>query len=588
MGLRGVRVTRVTVLAALALGLALPAVATVGGVGVVRESAVLPAQVPPGCTTVPVSYGSTTGGTISSPGEADCYGFTGASGDRVRVRVAEVGAELFLQHEVVRPDNTVLCGPTTMRELTCMLDASGTHTVVVQDNLGTGIGQYGVHVQRLDDPVGCAPLAYGSSVTATISAVAEMDCYRFEGAAGDQALLDITVSSGIMIQEVEVLRPDGTTVCGPATPIGEFPCPLDATGTHTILVKDNLGAATGTYNLGLSCDNPPCGNGQPTTTTTTPATTTTTGVPPTTTTVPPTTVPPTTVPPTTVPPTTVPPTTSTTTPGTPTTSTTTPGTTTTSVPTTTSTTAGPTTTTTVVSTTTSTTVPGATTTTVPGATTTTSAPGATTTTSTTVPGATTTAPAPTTTSTTAAPVATTTTVAPTPTATTSTTTTVAGGPTASVSPSTLQPGQQATVAGSGFLGDTPVTVTMESDPILLGTTRTNAAGAFSVVVTIPLGVTAGPHTIVVRAGGITVLVPVTVVVPAPVSRAAPLVRTGPGLDGVVWLAAGALVAGGLLVLLAVEERRLPAPATGRRGRRGAPPARRRGWRRPSRPPAGPG
>ncbi len=247
----------------------------------------------------------------------------------------------------------------------------------------------------------------------------------------------------------------------------------------------------------------------------------------------------------------------------PTTTTTGPTTTSTTVPTTTTTgpatsTTAPTTTTSSTAPTTTTTAPPTTTTTAP--TTTTTGPTTTsttgpTTTSTTVLSTTTTRATTTTTvrpgTTTTAPIGTTTTT-PTP------TTTSGPGPTARVSPSVVAAGQQVTVSGSGFPPNTPLDVLLFSDPVLLGTTTSDSAGAFHVAVTIPTNTTPGTHQIVVRGGGKEARVSITVT--APPRPAGPLPRTGSDARAAMRVGAVVLAAGlGLLSLAAMRPHRSRRP-----------------------------
>jgi hypothetical protein len=330
--------------------------------------------------------------------------------------------------------------------------------------------------------------------------------------------------------------------------LGENPAPIDQggpVGTGEIIVGEvvcgvTVVAAT-TTTAAPTTTAPTTTTTAPTTTTTTAPTTTTTG-PATTTTTAPTT-------------TTTGPTTTTTTA--PTTTTTGPATTTTT-PSATTTTA-PITTTTAPATTTTTTAPATTTTTTGLATTTTTGPAVTTTTAptttTTATGPTTTTP-PATTTTTSAPVGPTTTA---PIGTTTTTpTTPGGGPTAQVSSSVVEAGQAVTVFGSGFPPVTPLEVFLLSDPVLLGTTTTDAAGRYEIVVTIPADTTPGIHQIVVRGGGREARVTITVV--ARDSRVGFLARTGSDLRATLRVACVIFGAGaGLLALGKTRPRRTRRP-----------------------------
>jgi hypothetical protein len=65
----------------------------------------------------------------------------------------------------------------------------------------------------------------------------------------------------------------------------------------------------------------------------------------------------------------------------------------------------------------------------------------------------------------------------------------------SVSDTTVVPGQQVTVSGSGYEPGATVEVTLTSTPVLLTTTTADGGGAISATVTIPLGTDPGAHTL---------------------------------------------------------------------------------------------
>jgi len=157
------------------------------------------------------------------------------------------------------------------------------------------------------------------------------------------------------------------------------------------------------------------------------------------------------------------------------------------------------------------------------------------------------------------------------------------------------PGDTTTVSGSGFPPGGPLLLQLFSDPVTLGTTTADAAGAFRVVVTIPIGTPAGVHTVVVTGPGgvpqaqaaLTVtaprglvgllsqvltqlLSPLSAGVVTPVIGAVPLARTGSHAARLSRLAFLLVVGGSLLVGLAwTSPARAGAfPASGRRfGRR---------------------
>lgn len=99
-------------------------------------------------------------------------------------------------------------------------------------------------------------------------------------------------------------------------------------------------------------------------------------------------------------------------------------------------------------------------------------------------------------------------------------------PAVTVSETTVVAGQPLDVNGDGWLPDSEVTFTFFSVPVVLGTSRVNANGAFTSQVTIPADATPGPHTLQTsglnRAGVATnVNLVLNVVAAAPASTARP-------------------------------------------------------------------
>ena len=220
---------------------------------------------PVGCTSL--SFGSgPVSDSIEVAAETDCYTFAGAVDDQVRVRVIETSGDLSPGQELLRPDGTTLCNPTPSDEQTCLLESNGTHTILIKDWSGTNSGNYNLMLMRLNNPVGCTSLSFGSGpVSDSIEVAAETDCYTFAGAVDDQVRVRVIETSGNLSPGQELLRPDGTTLCNP-TPSDERTCQLDSNGTHTILIKDWSGTNTGDYQLTTTCLTPPCGDGEPTVT----------------------------------------------------------------------------------------------------------------------------------------------------------------------------------------------------------------------------------------------------------------------------------------------------------------------------------
>jgi uncharacterized repeat protein (TIGR01451 family) len=220
---------------------------------------------PVGCTTLRFADPPTED-AIKVAGETDCFRFDGVDRDVVRVRMVKLSdsAGFFEPRaELRRPDGTLVpgCSLTGRPAFECMLDDTGPHTILIRDALGTNTGDYVIAIQRLNAPVGCTTLRIGDPPTEdAIKVAGETDCFRFEGADGDVVrvrMVKLSDSAGFFEPRAEFFRPAGTAVPGcPLTGRTDFTCTLDATGTHTILVRDATGTNAGRYTIQLG-DRPP-------------------------------------------------------------------------------------------------------------------------------------------------------------------------------------------------------------------------------------------------------------------------------------------------------------------------------------------
>lgn len=90
---------------------------------------------------------------------------------------------------------------------------------------------------------------FGQEIECRIARPGEEQTHVFRGDEGDRVAVRV-ISYVNISPETNVLRPNGTLECGPG--YGDIEdCTLDATGTHSIVVKDGHGSKTGSYVLRL-------------------------------------------------------------------------------------------------------------------------------------------------------------------------------------------------------------------------------------------------------------------------------------------------------------------------------------------------
>ena len=90
----------------------------------------------------------------------------------------------------------------------------------------------------------------GSPIAGSIGTAAEFDCYRVNGNAGQTLVLELDETSGSLVGEMRLIRPNGNEICGPTTNT-QLSCKLDTTGTFTVLVGDSTQTLTGGYSIVL-------------------------------------------------------------------------------------------------------------------------------------------------------------------------------------------------------------------------------------------------------------------------------------------------------------------------------------------------
>ena len=129
-------------------------------------------------------------------------------------------------------------------------------------------------------------------------------------------------------------------------------------------------------------------------------------------------------------------------------------------------------------------------------------------------------------------------------------------PTVYTSVSAIGPGGTLTVSGSNFTPNVTVTITLHSDPVVLGTTTSNGSGAYFLVMTIPSDTVPGTHTIIASdAQGDTASTLLVVTGAVPLATSSGLAFTGADIAALSGVGAIALALGGMLILTGRRRRR---------------------------------
>src|SRR5947209_6910595 len=134
----------------------------------------------------------------------------------------------------------------------CNLPATGTYTLLANDDGLSDTGTYGLHLQRLNNPSGAVTLSFGQSLQATIGAVGERDAYTFSATVCDRVPVTMAISSRSLHDALPIYNPAGEQICSASYPFGQsasFECNLPATGTYVLLANDDGLSDIGSYGL---------------------------------------------------------------------------------------------------------------------------------------------------------------------------------------------------------------------------------------------------------------------------------------------------------------------------------------------------
>lgn len=207
----------------------------------------------------PLAFGQTLSSNISNAAELDAFTFSGVAGDRVMIAGAITLGLIDPQIRLYRPGGTMICeafyGTGGMAEINdCALPVDGTYTILFADYQYTETGNYGIYLQRLNNPGNASALTYGQTAVGDISLVPEMDAYTLSGEAGQRVMIAMAVTLGALDPQIRLFRPDGTLLCagtvaGVSAEING--CLLPSTGTYTLLVNDVGDTEIGNYRLYL-------------------------------------------------------------------------------------------------------------------------------------------------------------------------------------------------------------------------------------------------------------------------------------------------------------------------------------------------
>jgi hypothetical protein len=206
----------------------------------------------------PLAFGQTIAANITQLAEMDAYTFSAKAGDQIVCRMRS-SWPFSPQLRLYAQDGTLIKSVlgTYGCELNETLSTTENYTLLAGDAEGDGTGDYWVFLQRTNNPSEVIPLAFGQTIAANITQLAEMDAYTFSAKAGDQIVCRMR-SSWPFSPQLRLYAQDGTLI---TSVLGTYGCELNetlsTTENYTLLAGDAEGDDTGDYWVFLQRTNNP-------------------------------------------------------------------------------------------------------------------------------------------------------------------------------------------------------------------------------------------------------------------------------------------------------------------------------------------
>ena len=207
------------------------------------------------CNATPISCGQVGTGSIgitADPPPWRFHTFTAAAGDAVTIRMANVSGGYFSPYgELYNPSGVRIYQSSSM-DLT--LASAGTYTLLIRD-AGTNTGNYVLTWQKVKDPCNATPINCGEVGSGSITAAGQTLVYTLTGTANDGITIRTRKTSGNLSPYIELYGPTGSRIGSPANLINAT---LPASGTYTILLRDQFYTGTGDSLITWQRFNNPC------------------------------------------------------------------------------------------------------------------------------------------------------------------------------------------------------------------------------------------------------------------------------------------------------------------------------------------
>ncbi len=201
-----------------------------------------------GCTSLKV--GKNIDAQIPQKAASTCYSFTATPGEFLFARGTGTSGKIGTPSAIVA--TATGAEPCVSNgTIECSLTTSGAQTLLLYSESGTTKGSFVLYTQQMTAPKHCTTLtADGPKESGSVAHAGDFACFVFTGTSGDTDTVTLSSLSGTLDPLIDFFEPTGPSAC--ASPALAVSCTLGQTGTWTVLVDDDLGPGTGSFQAALT------------------------------------------------------------------------------------------------------------------------------------------------------------------------------------------------------------------------------------------------------------------------------------------------------------------------------------------------
>src|SRR5271157_5313779 len=195
---------------------------------------------------VPLTFGATTSGTVTTATQSDVSSFTGTAGERTYFEeLSDSNGYYGAYWYLYGPNNQSITSNWIGGDLTATLPTSGTYTLVVDNNTSYSTATYSfVAIQNVDPTTS---INLGQTVSGTINNPGDEATYTFTGSPGQRLFFNSLATPNGYVY-AQLTDPNGNSIFNNSEEYNEGPYTLTYPGTYTLTVYSyTTTRATGSY-----------------------------------------------------------------------------------------------------------------------------------------------------------------------------------------------------------------------------------------------------------------------------------------------------------------------------------------------------